>query len=120
MCADAPFEEIVRALKVAKVGGSEFAGRALSVDEEESATFFALARVGEILAGQALLLAEVVSLAELAGILSDCLLAGQANTVEEDRVLAALACGLVSRSAVLPNSECNKSNKEEKRLFDLH
>lgn len=49
--ANASLGEVIWALKVAKVGRSEFAGRALSVDEEESAAFFALAGVGEILAG---------------------------------------------------------------------
>lgn len=117
--ADATFEEVVWALKVAKVRGSEFAGRALSVGEEESATLFTLAWVGEILAGQALLLAEVVSLAELAGVLSDCLLTGQASAIEEDRVLAALAGGLVSSIAVLRNRKHDECGNEEKSL-DLH
>lgn len=49
--ADASLEEVIRALKVAKIWRSEFAGRALSIEEEESAAFFALTGVGEILAG---------------------------------------------------------------------
>ena len=111
--ADASLEEVVGALKVAEVGRCELAGRALPVDEEEPATFFALAGVGEILAGQALPLAEVVSFAELAGVFGDCAITWLADTVEEDRVLAALAGSLASRSAVLANRKHYKPDEEE-------
>lgn len=111
--ANASFEEVIRALKVAKIWRCELTGRTLSINEEESATFLALAGIGQIFAGQASLLVEVVSFAELAGVFSDCALTGLTNAVEEERVFTALTGCLASRSAALAYCKYKKADKDD-------
>lgn len=117
--ANTSFEEVIRALKIAEIWRCELAGRTLAINEEKSSALFALAGIGQIFAGQALLLAEVVSFAELAGVFSDCALTGLTNTIEEDRVFATLTGCLVSCSTALAYYKYKKADEDD-ACVDFH